>query len=332
MNWYYTPFMASPIRRLAVIMDSIEHIHPDKDTTLGLMEAAARRDWQLHYFTQAQLYLHNGRAWGMGKDISVFLDSNRWFEFDSEAYPIALDDCSAVLFRTDPPVDLDYLYACHILDFAQSHETLVVNNPASIRLANEKIFAQKFADLCPPTLLTQNNQQITEFIDEHKSVVVKSLNQMGGKGISRLEYSDFPNPKDLQNQIDQITDHESQMVMLQRLIPDYAQGDKRVLLINGEPVPYALLRIPPPNQLCANLAAGGRGEGVTLNDRDRIICNRIGETLKSMGLLFVGIDIVGGYLTEINITSPTCMRELNHIYDLDIGNDVISAIEAQLDR
>ena len=322
--------MNNPVRRLAVIMDPIEDIKPEKDTTLGLLEAAMRRGWQLHYFTQNNVYLRDGRAWGHGRDLSVSLDTTSWFNFNSDYYPIALDEVSAILFRTDPPVDLEYLYTCHILEYAQMKHTVVINNPASIRLVNEKIFSQTFADLCPPTLVSRNDQRIIDFITAHGSIVLKPLNQMGGKGISRLDLDNFRDAVNLKNAVNMATHDEHQTIMAQKLIPDYTKGDKRILLLNGEAIPHALLRIPPAGQLCANLAAGGRGEGAELNNTDRLICERVGKALIEMDLLFVGIDVVGGYLTEINVTSPTCMRELNNIYGLDIGSDVIQAIEDKL--
>ena len=312
-------------KKLGVVMDPIEHIHPKKDTTLGLLEAAQRGGWSLHYFEQDALYLKDGSARGRGHPLSVSLDIRNWFRTDPPR-DLALAELDVILMRKDPPLDLEFLYSCCILEHAMRAGTLVVNNPRAIRLANEKMFTQQFTDVAPPTLVSRNPNDIMRFLDEYADAVIKPLDGMRGESVFRLHQND-------QNAaviIETMTRNGRRTVMLQQLIVDYAKGDKRILLIDGEPVPFALNRVPPPGQLRANLAAGGRGEVCELNDRDREICARLAPTLSDMGLLFVGLDVIGGYLTEINVSSPTCMREINHARQLDIGMQLINMIDKRL--
>ncbi len=307
-------------------MNPIAEINPDKDTTLGLLEAAQRRGWNLMYFEPNNLYLRDGCTRGYGKPLSVTLDRTDWFRFDDEEHDMAMNTLAVILMRVDPPVDLEFLNICHLLQAASRDGTLVVNNPVSLHCINEKIFAQQFAHLSPPTIVSKCRPQLIDFAREYNDVVLKPLNQMGGTGIIRISTADAS----FTQAIDSATDYGKCTIIAQQTIKDYARGDKRILMIDGEPVEKALLRVPPPGQFCANLAAGGRGEGVGLNEHDKEICRRIRPALIKMDLLFVGIDVIAGYLTEINVTSPTCMRELNRLYMMDIGNDVIAAIESKL--
>ncbi len=306
---------------LGVVMDPIARIHPEKDTTLGLLEAAQRKGWSLVYFEQHDLYLRDGTARGEGRPLSVNLDPRDWFRLE-EPHDMALSDLDVVLMRKDPPLDLEFLYTCCILEHATQMGTLVVNHPQAIRVANEKMFAQQFADLGPPTLVSRDHRHITHFLDKHGDAVIKPLDNMGGASVFRLRKGE-PNTDVI---IETMTHDGQRTVMVQQLIADYEQGDKRILIIDGEPMPFALTRIPPPGQLRANLAAGGRGEISELNDRDREICARLAPALSDMGLLFVGLDVIGDHLTEINVSSPTCMREINAACGLDIGTQVMNAI------
>ncbi len=307
-------------RTLGVVMDPIAQIHPAKDTTLGLLDAAQRKGWSLFYFEQGDLYLRDGAARGEGRGLDVSLDPDDWFRLE-EPRDMALAELDIVLMRKDPPLDLEFLYTCCVLEHALQAGTLVVNDPRAIRMANEKMFAQQFADLGPPTLVSRERRHIMDFLEEHGDAVIKPLDSMGGASVFRLK-------KDDQNAdviVETMTRDGRRSVMVQRLIAGYEKGDKRILLIDGEPVPFALTRVPPPGQLRANLAAGGRGEVSELDERDREICARLAPALADAGLLFVGLDVIAGCLTEINVSSPTCMREINTARDLDIGTQVMDA-------
>ena len=307
---------------LGVVMNPIDAIKPSKDTTLALLEAAQRKGWQLYYFEPENLHLHQGRATGHVRSLRVFLNQQHWFEL-YEPKTIDLSELDVILMRLDPPVDTEFLYVCHMLAFAERDGTLVYNPPRSLLSVNEKILAQEFADLGPPTIVANSISDLLGFLEEHTQVVVKPLNEMGGASVFRINQDDH----DVDKTLKAMLDDGRKTIMMQKLIANYRDGDKRVLLIDGVAVPYGLIRIPQHGEFRANLAAGGKGVAAALNDRDDMICNRIAPRLRELGLLFVGIDIVGGYLTEINITSPTCAREINQAYQLDIGMDVINAIE-----
>ena len=310
------------IQKLGVVMDPIARIQPRKDTTLGLLEAAQRRGWSLVYFEQGDLYLRDGAARGTGRGLTVRLDTHDWFDLEKPR-ELALAELDVVLMRKDPPLNTEFFYTCALLEHAARAGALVVNDPTAIRTFNEKLFAQQFADLAPPTLVSRDRRRILQFLDEHGDAVIKPLDGMGGASVFRLRGGD----QNTDVTIETLTHRGKRTVMVQRLIAGYEKGDKRILLIDGEPVPLALTRVPPPGQLRANLAAGGRGEVSELDDRDLGICARLAPTLSGAGLVFVGIDVIGGLLTEINVSSPTCMREINAASELDIGVRVMDAIE-----
>lgn len=313
---------------MGVVMDDIAEISPAKDTTLGLLEAAQRRGWRLVYLEPGSLYLRDGNVRGNGRSLSVTLRNADWFQFTGAECDMPLDTLLVILMRVDPPVDIEFLNTCHLLQAASRNGVMVVNNPDSLQRINEKASVQQFAHLSPPTIISRCQPRLADFVREHGDAVIKPLNQMGGIGIKRIRASD----PTVINTLNSATDGGKRSIVVQQTIKKYAQGDKRILIINGEPVKKALLRIPPPGKFCANLAAGGHGKGINLNERDEKICRCIRPLLTEMGLLFVGIDVIDGYLTEINVTSPTGMRELNRLYAMDIGNDVIAAIERRLDR
>ncbi len=308
-------------RTLGVVMDPIARIHPEKDTTLGLLEAAQRKGWSLFYFEQSGLYLRDGAARGEGRGLGVSLGGRDWFRL-GQPRDVALADLDVVLMRKDPPLNLEFLYTCGVLEHAARAGTLVVNDPRALRMHNEKTFVQQFADLAPPTLVSRDHRRILHFLDEHGDAVIKPLDGMGGASVFRLTAGG----QNTDVIVETITLRGRRTVMVQRLIAGYEKGDKRILLIDGEPVPLALRRLPPPGQLRANLAAGGRGEVSELDERDREICARLAPALSAEGLLFVGIDVIGGLLTEINVSSPTCMREINAAGGLDVGAQVMDAI------
>jgi glutathione synthase len=311
---------------LAVVMDPIAKIKFAKDSTLAMLLAAASRGWQLTYFEQSDLFLRDGIAYGRARDLKVFADPSKWFEL-GEPTVRRLGEFDCVFMRKDPPFDAEYIYTTYILDRAEIQGALVVNRPQGLRDMNEKVFTAWFPQCCAPTLITRNESDITAFAAEHGKIVVKPLHGMGGKSIFVTEAGD----KNLPVIIETLTDYGQQFAIAQRYVPDITStGDSRVLLIDGQPVPYALARIPAPHDNRGNLAAGATGVGRELNERDRWLAAEIGPTLADKGMVFVGIDVIGGFVTEINVTSPTGIRELDKQFGLNIGDMVIAAIERRV--
>lgn len=311
--------------RLGIVMDPIGSIKIAKDSSFAMLLAAQARGWSLTYLELGDLFLRDGQAYGEGRPLRVRDDARGWFELgERHVEPLAALD--VVLMRKDPPFDLEYLYATQLLDLAERAGVLVVNRPASLRDCNEKLFAAWFPQCCPPTLVTRRVERLRGFLDEHGEVVLKPLHAMGGASVFLVRRGD-PNTQVI---FETMTDHGRRQTMAQRYIPEISAGDKRVLLVDGEPVPYALARIPAPGETRGNLAAGGRGEGVPLADRDRWICSEVGPELRRRGLLFVGLDVIGDYLTEVNVTSPTCIRELDALYGLDIAGDFMDCLARRL--
>jgi len=310
---------------LGVIMDPINDIKFHKDSTLAMLQAASQRGWSLRYMEMSDLYIRDGMAMARMRPLQVFDNEQQWYEL-GEPEEAALHSLSVILMRKDPPFDMEYIYATYMLELAESRGSLVVNRPDSLRDANEKVFTTHFPQCTTPTLITRRADQLRSFVSEHREVIIKPLEGMGGASIFKVSSND-PNTSVV---IETLTDYGCRYAMAQRFIPEITQGDKRILLIDGEPVPYALARIPASGELRGNLAAGGTGVGVELTERDRWICAQVAPKLREMGLIFVGIDVIGDYLTEINVTSPTCIRELNTLYGLDIAGQLMDAIEARL--
>ena len=311
--------------RLGVVMDPIQTIQVKKDTTFAMLLAAQARGWELYYLEQSDLYLKGDRSYGRARLLTVKQDSHQWFNFAGEN-ELALDELDIILMRKDPPFDLEYIYSTYILEAAERRGTLVVNRCQSLRDANEKVFALNFVQCCPPTLVTRDAARISTFLQEHGDIVVKPLDGMGGASVFRLRPDD-PNRNVI---LETLTERGRRQIMAQRYIPAVTEGDKRILLIDGEPIPYALARIPAAGETRANLAAGGKGVGVPLSERDRWICSQVGPTLRQKGLYFVGLDVIGDYLTEVNVTSPTCARELDAQFGLDIGGQLMDALARHL--
>lgn len=311
---------------MAVIMDPIQHIHPEKDTTLALLCKAKSRGWDLHYLELSDLFLKYGAAWGISQSLSVSLDHNHWYEL-GEKTEQPLNQFDVILMRKDPPVDMEYIYATYILEQVESNGTLVLNPPRALRDLNEKFYATWFPQCMPPTLVSSSKSKIHKFIQEQGSVVLKPLAGMGGRGIFKCHAED-PN---LNVILESITNEGTRYIMAQQFLEDIYKGDKRILIIEGEPLPYALARIPKEGDFRGNLAAGGQGCGVPLTERDLWICEQIKSSLQEHKLLLVGIDVIGDYLTEINITSPTCVRELEAAFNLDITGEILDCIEARLE-
>jgi glutathione synthase len=311
--------------RLGVVMDPIESIHVYKDSTLAMLLAAQARGWELHYMEQDDLFLRDGRCHADMSRLTVNNDRQNWFE-RTEPQCLPLASLDVVLMRKDPPVDLEYLYTTFLLERAETEGVVVVNRPGALRNVGEKLYTAWFSSCCPPTLVSRRIRHLNAFLDEFGDIVVKPLNGMGGASVFRLRRDD-PNRNVI---LETITDNGRRSTMAQRYLPEIAQGDKRILMVDGEPFPYALARIPAPGESRGNLAAGGTGKGVELTERDRWICAQLGPSLRKMGLLFVGLDVIGDYLTEINVTSPTCIRELDALYQADIAGQLIDAIEVRL--
>lgn len=317
--------MSSRNISLAVVMDPIQSIHPEKDTTLALMLNAERRGWQIHYLEIQDLFLKNGMPWGKTRRVTVKDDLKDWYSlFEVKEQP--LDQFDIILMRKDPPVTLEYIYATYILEHAEANGSLVINKPQSLRDANEKMYATWFPHCMAPTLVSANIHTLKSFVHEHETVVFKPLAGMGGHSIFKCDIRD-PN---LSVVLETLTDYGSRYTMAQKYIPEIVKGDKRIFLIDGDPIPIALARIPKKGEFRGNLAVGGKGEAVPLSDRDLWICNQIGNTLKNRGLSFVGIDVIGDYLTEINITSPTCVRELEAQASINVTDRILDAMLEKL--
>jgi glutathione synthase len=312
--------------RLGVVMDPIATVNYKKDTTLALLWAAAERGWELLYMEQSHLFLDSGEPKATARPLRVHRDPAHWYDL-GEPQLLALADLDVILMRKDPPFDNEYIYSTYILEAAEARGTLVANRPQSLRDCNEKMFATQFPDCCPPLLVSRDLTLLREFHHIPRDVVFKPLDGMGGSSIFRVR-SDDPN---LGVILETLTNHGRQTIMAQRYLPEIKEGDKRILMIDGEPVPYCLARIPMAGETRGNLAAGGSGRPQPLSPRDREIAARVGPELKARGLLFVGLDVIGDFLTEINVTSPTCAREIDAAYDTDIGGRLMDCIARRLE-
>ena len=311
--------------KLGVVMDPIADINVKKDTTLAMLLAAQRRGWELYYIEQSDLSLDQGLARATVRRLSVEDNPESWFEVGSPQ-DIALSDLDVVLMRKDPPFDMDFIYSTYILEAAQREGTLVVNDPRSLRDCNEKLFATQFPQCCPPLIVAASAARLKAFHAEHGDVIFKPLDGMGGASIFRVKAGD-PN---LSVIIETLTDHGRQQIMAQKFLPEIVDGDKRILMVDGVPAEFGLARIPMSGETRGNLAAGGSGVAMPLTDRERWICSQVAPVLREKGLLFVGLDVIGDYLTEINVTSPTCVRELDRAHQLDIAGDLMEAIASKL--
>ncbi len=308
---------------LAVLMDPIEKIRVKKDSTFAMLLEAQRRGWTLLYMTQGDLALHGAEPYARLAPLSVQDDPDDWFRLGDAVWR-DLRTIDLILARKDPPVDAQFVYDTMVLELAQRGGARVVNDPRSLRDANEKLFALQFPQCIAPTLVARDAAELKRFTAEHGQVVLKPLDGMGGRGIFRSHHGD-PNLNVL---LETLTENGRQLAIAQQFIPQIDAGDKRILLIDGEPVPYALARIPQGDEFRGNLAAGGKGVGVPLSERDRWIAAEVAPELRRRGLVFVGLDVIGDYLTEINITSPTCIRELDAQYGLNIAGQLFDRLEA----
>ncbi len=313
--------------KIGVVMDSIATINYKKDTTLAMLWAAQARDWQLYYMEQGDLFLEQGIGKANMAPLAVFHDPQRWYSLE-EPRVHGLAELDVILMRKDPPFDNEFIYTTYILEQAERQGTLVVNRCQSLRDCNEKIYATEFPQCCPPVLVSANAARLKAFYHEHGDVIFKPLDGMGGTSIFRVKQDD-PNVNVI---LETLTNFGRQTIMAQRYLAEIVDGDKRILMINGETVPYALARIPTGDETRGNLAAGGTGRPQPLSEHDHWIARQIGPSLVEKGLLFVGLDIIGDYLTEINVTSPTCIRELDSEYNLDIAGQLMDCISQELNK
>jgi glutathione synthase len=308
-------------------MDPIEAIKPAKDSTLAILLAALRHGWELFYAEQKDLYLRDGVAFGRLAPLKVFDDPKVWFA-RGDAAPVRLGDYDVILMRKDPPFDTEYIYTTYILDRAQIQGALVCNRPQGLRDMNEKVYTAWFPECCAPTLISRDMHDMGEFLREHGKAVCKPLHGMGGRSIFVLEQGD----KNRNVVFETLTDYGTRYAIVQRYLPEIVTaGDCRVILVDGEPVPFALQRMPGADDHRGNLAAGARAESRPLNDRDRWLCSVIGPKLKAAGMIFVGLDVIGDFVTEINVTSPTGIRELDRKHGVDVGGMLVSAISRTLE-
>ncbi len=311
--------------RLGVVMDPIESINIKKDTTLAMLWAASDRGWQLHYMRQQDLYQSGGQPRARTRPLQVFRDSDNYYQL-GEPDDICLAELDVILMRKDPPFDNEFIYSTYILEAAERLGTLIANKPQSLRDCNEKMFATQFPDCCPPLLVSKDTELLRDFHRQHGDVIYKPLDGMGGASIFRVKQDD-PN---LGVILETLTNLGSNTIMAQRYLPEIVDGDKRILLVDGEPVDYCLARIPAQGETRGNLAAGGTGRAQPLTERDRWIANQVRTSIKEKGLLFVGLDVIGDYLTEINVTSPTCVREIDNQFDTDIAGQLMDCISSKL--
>jgi glutathione synthase len=317
--------MTDSKRRLGMVMDPIDGITPYKDSSLAMLLAAQKRGWELVYFRQQDLLVRDGIALGRGRRIRVFDDPSRWFEL-GDSWQGRLEQLDTVFMRKDPPFDMEYIYTTYILQLAQNRGLLVVNAPTSLRDINEKVYTAWFAHCTPPSLITRDHDAIKAFLREQGTVVLKPLDGMGGRSIFVVADGDTNTNVILET----LTNYGLRYILAQRYVPEITAGDKRILLIDGVPVDYALARIPAPGDPRGNLVMGAKGEGRPLTERDRWLCAEVGPVLREKGVLFAGLDVIGDYLTEINVTSPTGIRELDKQFGIDIASMLLDAVEHRL--
>ncbi|MBW2731142.1 MAG: glutathione synthase [Deltaproteobacteria bacterium] len=314
-------------KKIGVLMDPIGDITAYKDSTLAMLLEVQRRGWEPVVMTLSDVFVENGVCQGQYTRVEVRDDPDDWFTL-GEPTTAPLHHLDALLMRKDPPFDMEYIYATYALELAEGRGLLVVNRPQSLRDFNEKFSTTLFPQCCPETLVTRDPLRLRAFVGEHEQAVIKPLDEMGGSSVFKTARDD----QNLGALVEMMTHHGQRTVMIQRFIPEITAGDKRILLVNGEVIPYGLARIPAPGEFRGNLAAGATGRGVELSERDLWICQQIGPALAERGLVFVGIDVIGDYLTEINVTSPTGIRELDKLFDLNTAKTLFDAVERLLNR
>lgn len=307
---------------IGIIMDPVESIKPYKDSSLAMLLAAQRKGWKLHYILQSNLYLKDARVHADYQPIEVFDDSQHWFELQ-EQRTLDAAELDVVLMRVDPPFDMEYIYTTYLLEMIERNGSLIINKPSSLRDANEKLFATHFPECCTDTLVSRNPLKLREFITEHSDVILKPLDGMGGQSIFRVS----PGDANLSVILETMLNFGKHTIMAQKFIPEINKGDKRILMVDGQAIPFTLARIPAQGETRGNIAAGGTGVAMPITKRESWIAKQVGPRLKEMGILFAGLDVIGDYLTEINITSPTCIREIDKQFNLDIAGQLMDCIE-----
>lgn len=308
---------------IGILMDPISQIKPYKDSTLAMMLSAQKKGWTLYYMQQQDLSLQDQQLRINAQTVTVFDNNQHWYEL-GEQHSLNASELDVMLMRKDPPFDMEYIYTTYLLEILEARGCLVVNRPASLRDANEKLFTARFPQCCTHMLVSRQASQLRDFIREHQDVILKPLDGMGGQSIFRVS----PTDANLSVILETMLDSDRHTIMAQKFIPEIKQGDKRILMVNGEAVPYTLARIPAEGETRGNLAAGGSGVAMPISEREQWIADQVGPTLKQMGILFAGLDVIGDYLTEINVTSPTCIREIDAQFNLDIASQLMNCIEA----
>ncbi len=315
------------IIKTGMVMDPIGDIKSYKDSSFAMLLEAQRRGHALYYMEPGDLFAKDGRVFAGMQELEVRDNTTDGFSL----IPVGskpLDELDIILMRRDPPFDMDYIYATYMLELAEKTGTLIINRPQSLRDANEKFFITNFPQCCVPMIISSRSDLIREFVAQHGHCVVKPLDGMGGESVFQISDTDM----NLNVILETITRHDSRAVMAQRYIDEITQGDKRILIVNGEPVPYALARFAGEGDFRGNLAKGGSSKGVPLSERDRWICSQVAPELKKRGILFAGLDVIGDWLSEVNVTSPTCIRELDEEFGLNIAGQLFDAAEAKLKR
>jgi glutathione synthase len=308
-----------------VVMDPISEIKSYKDSTFAMLLEAQRRGHTLYYMEPGDLYARDGRVFAGMQKLEVRDNTTDWFSL-TPVNSRPLDELDIVLMRRDPPFDMDYIYTTYMLELAEKTGTMVINRPQSLRDANEKFFINNFPQCCVPMLISSSSTLIREFVNRHGHCVVKPLDGMGGESVFQVSDTDM----NLNVILETITRHDARPVMAQKYIDEISEGDKRILVVNGEPVPYALARYAGKGDFRGNLAKGGSSKGVPLSERDRWICSQVAPELKKRGILFAGLDVIGDWLSEVNVTSPTCIRELDNEFGLNIAGQLFDGVEALL--
>ena len=306
-------------------MDPIKSINFEKDTTLALLLAAKKYGYEIFYMEQADLYLYNSEPYAKMRRLKVYGHPEKWFDLE-EPSSEHLSKLDVILMRKDPPFDSEFIYSTYILEAAERLGTLIVNRPQSLRDCNEKVFATHFPQCTPPLVVSRDQALLSAFLEDHEEVVYKPLDGMGGTSIFRVKRGD----QNLNVILETLTADGKNTIMAQKYLPEITSGDKRILVVDGVAIPYCLARIPPKGEFRGNLAVGGTGLVEPLSERDLWIAEQVSPTLKAKGLIFVGLDVIGDYLTEINVTSPTCVREIDKLHNTAIGETLMEAIEVRL--
>jgi len=306
-------------------MDPIESIKPWKDSSFAMMLEAQARGWDIYYMRINDIYMDNSVSYARFSRLALRDNREDWFSF-IDSGRCRIDELDVILMRKDPPFDLEYIYCTYLLEQAEENGVLVVNKPSSLRDCNEKLFTRLFPQCCVETRISRDADLLVEFIDQHEDCIVKPLDGMGGQSIFRVSKGDNNTNVILET----VTGFGQSQTMVQRYIPEISAGDKRILLIDGEPIEYALARLPAAGENRGNIAAGASTRGQPLSERDRWLCAQVGEELRKRGLIFVGIDVIGDYITEINVTSPTCIRELDSEFNLNISAELFNCIEKHI--